>query len=412
MDSKLTSFVTALSEAASSEISSVTDPTYGPDSSGVGQSEISSLTDPTYGSDSRGTPGAGRGGGESAGTLSSPYAVDAPTSVTDHASSWNFTLRTPSHLKPVDGRHTTGASNGVNDVGGSDVGNAGGSGGAGGSGNGGVGGGVGSASNGDGDGGGGGAGTVSEPGTSSGTLSSPDAEDAPTWVTGHDNSTSSSWTWAFHTNSKSGSGIGGDGDGGGGSGGVGGENVGVAGTGAGASAGAGARAGDAADSSAGAGAGSKSGTSSGALSSAYADDAPILGTDHEEGSSSTSWTLGFDSNFEPIRQPKAGVVRAVKFGEFSNSGFDSSAGAGAGAGDAADSSAGAGSESGTSSGAPNSAYADDAPTSGTDHDEGSSSRSWTLGFDSNFEPIPQPKVADVREVKFGEFSNSGFDFTG
>ena len=32
-------------------------------------------------------------------------------------------------------------------------------------------------------------------------------------------------------------------------------------------------------------------------------------------------------------------------------------------------------------------------------------------FDSNFEPIPQPKVADVRAVKFGDFSNSGFDFT-
>ena len=61
MDSKLTSFVTALSEAASSEISSVTDPTYGPDSSGVGQSEVSSLTDPTYGSNSRGAPDAGGG---------------------------------------------------------------------------------------------------------------------------------------------------------------------------------------------------------------------------------------------------------------------------------------------------------------------------------------------------------------
>ena len=186
-------------------------------------------------------------------------------------------------------------------------------------------------------------------------------------------------------------------------------------TGAGASAGAGAGAGDVADSSAGAVAGSESGTSSGALSSAYADDTPILGTDHEEVSSSTSWTLGFDSNFEPIPQPRVADVRAVKFGEFSNSGVDSSAGAGAGAGDAADSSAGAGasagSESGTSSGAPSSAYADDAPTSGTDHDEGSSSTSWTLGFDSNFEPIPQPKVADVREVKFGDFSNSGFDFT-
>ena len=49
VDSKLTSFVTALSEVAS-----VTDLTYGPDSIGVGESEISSLTDPTYGSGSRG----------------------------------------------------------------------------------------------------------------------------------------------------------------------------------------------------------------------------------------------------------------------------------------------------------------------------------------------------------------------
>ena len=226
VDSKLTSFVTALSEAASSEISSVTDPTYGPDSSGVGQSEISSLTDPTYGSDSRGTPGAGVGMGESAGALSSPDAVDAPTSVTDHAnstsSSWRRSFNPNSHLKPADGRRTTGASNGVNDVGGSDVGNAGGSGGAGGSGNGGNGGGVGSPSNGDGDGGGGGAGAGSEPGTSSGTLSSPDAEDAPTWVTGHANSTSSSWTLRFDTNSESGN----DNGGSGGGGGVGGENVG------------------------------------------------------------------------------------------------------------------------------------------------------------------------------------------
>ena len=43
VDSKLSSFVAALSE-----VSSVTDPTYGPDSVGVGDTEISSLTDPTY----------------------------------------------------------------------------------------------------------------------------------------------------------------------------------------------------------------------------------------------------------------------------------------------------------------------------------------------------------------------------
>lgn len=48
VDSKLTNFF-----AATSEISSVTDPTYyGPDSIGVGESEISSLTEPTYGSGS------------------------------------------------------------------------------------------------------------------------------------------------------------------------------------------------------------------------------------------------------------------------------------------------------------------------------------------------------------------------
>ena len=41
MDSKLTSFVTALSE-----ISSVTDPTYGPDSGDRTEAEISSLRDP------------------------------------------------------------------------------------------------------------------------------------------------------------------------------------------------------------------------------------------------------------------------------------------------------------------------------------------------------------------------------
>ena len=44
VDSKLMSFVTALSE-----ISSVTDPTYGPISGGAAESEISSLTDPVYG---------------------------------------------------------------------------------------------------------------------------------------------------------------------------------------------------------------------------------------------------------------------------------------------------------------------------------------------------------------------------
>ena len=48
VDSNLTSFVTALSE-----VSSMTDPTYGPDSGGVEESEISSLTDPTYGTGSR-----------------------------------------------------------------------------------------------------------------------------------------------------------------------------------------------------------------------------------------------------------------------------------------------------------------------------------------------------------------------
>ena len=43
VESKLSSFVAALSE-----VSSVTDPIHGPDSSGVGETEISSLTDPTY----------------------------------------------------------------------------------------------------------------------------------------------------------------------------------------------------------------------------------------------------------------------------------------------------------------------------------------------------------------------------
>ena len=58
VDSKLSSFVTALSE-----ISSVTDPIYGPDSAVVGESEISSLTDPTYASSSRGEADAGMGKG-------------------------------------------------------------------------------------------------------------------------------------------------------------------------------------------------------------------------------------------------------------------------------------------------------------------------------------------------------------
>lgn len=56
MDSTLTSFVNALSE-----ISSVTDPTYGTNSGGAAQSEISSLTDPVYGSGSRIEADAGVG---------------------------------------------------------------------------------------------------------------------------------------------------------------------------------------------------------------------------------------------------------------------------------------------------------------------------------------------------------------
>ena len=56
VDSKLSSFVTALSEVAS-----VTDPIYGPDSIGVGESEISSLTDPSYGPGSRREADAGVG---------------------------------------------------------------------------------------------------------------------------------------------------------------------------------------------------------------------------------------------------------------------------------------------------------------------------------------------------------------
>ena len=56
VDSKLTSFVTAMSEVAP-----VTDPIHGPDSIGVGESEISSLTDPSYGSGSRREADAGVG---------------------------------------------------------------------------------------------------------------------------------------------------------------------------------------------------------------------------------------------------------------------------------------------------------------------------------------------------------------
>ena len=96
VDPTLTSFVTA-----ASEISSVTDPTYGPDhSSGLGESTVSSLTDPSYGTGSGGQAGAGSGesaiavadaaavgvgvnggteSGRSAGTMSSPDSDDAPT---------------------------------------------------------------------------------------------------------------------------------------------------------------------------------------------------------------------------------------------------------------------------------------------------------------------------------------------
>ena len=56
VDSTLTSFAAALSE-----ISSVTDPVYGPDSIGEGETQVSSLTDPTYsyGSSSRGRSNSG-----------------------------------------------------------------------------------------------------------------------------------------------------------------------------------------------------------------------------------------------------------------------------------------------------------------------------------------------------------------
>ena len=106
VDSNLTSFVTALSE-----VSSMTDPTYGPDSGGVEESEISSLTDPTYGTGSReeetdagvgesaivvgvGVDG-GSESGRSSGALSSPYAANLPTRGSAHgdddSSSWTLT---------------------------------------------------------------------------------------------------------------------------------------------------------------------------------------------------------------------------------------------------------------------------------------------------------------------------------
>ena len=80
VDPTLTSFVTA-----TSEISSVTDPTYGPDNSGLGESTVSPLTDPTNGTGSGGQAVAGLGAnggsesGKSAGTVSSPESDDAPT---------------------------------------------------------------------------------------------------------------------------------------------------------------------------------------------------------------------------------------------------------------------------------------------------------------------------------------------
>ena len=112
VDSKLTSFVTALSE-----ISSVTDPTYGPNSGGAAESEISSLTNPTFGTGSRKEAAAGVGesafvvadaivvgigdgasGGSGshmiAGAMSALYADDRPISVTNHDddSSWTWTF--------------------------------------------------------------------------------------------------------------------------------------------------------------------------------------------------------------------------------------------------------------------------------------------------------------------------------
>ena len=66
VDSKLTSFVTALSE-----ISSVTDPTYGPNSGGGPESEMSSLTD---------TQSNGRGTGESETSSLTDIPFNAPGS--------------------------------------------------------------------------------------------------------------------------------------------------------------------------------------------------------------------------------------------------------------------------------------------------------------------------------------------
>ena len=96
VDSKLTSFVAALSE-----VSSVTDPTYGPDhSSGLGESTVPPLTDPAHGTGSGEQAGAGLGesaiavadaaamgvganggskSGKSVGALSSPDSDDALT---------------------------------------------------------------------------------------------------------------------------------------------------------------------------------------------------------------------------------------------------------------------------------------------------------------------------------------------
>ena len=112
VDSELTNFFTALSE-----VSSLTNPTYGPDSSGVGDSEISSLTNPTFGTGSSKEAAAGvsesafvvanatvvgigdgaSGGSGShmiAGAMSAPYADDRPISVTDHDddSSWTWSF--------------------------------------------------------------------------------------------------------------------------------------------------------------------------------------------------------------------------------------------------------------------------------------------------------------------------------
>ena len=58
VDTKLSSFVDVLSE-----VSSLTDANYGPESIGVGESEISSVTNPTYDSASGGEADAGVGEG-------------------------------------------------------------------------------------------------------------------------------------------------------------------------------------------------------------------------------------------------------------------------------------------------------------------------------------------------------------